>query len=122
MGLAVAAWLGDEASRAARRACEEDWRELGGRSLEELEGGRPGPLDMEVGVGGCWGEEANWRGGAIVLGGGVDGLVGALVTTGGVHTPPGAGEDMLDAAAEAKGEKAPKGLKSACSLGSGENG
>ena len=123
IGLA-AAWLGDDASRAAR-ASEEDWRE--GGSLEELEGGRPGPsgaarLD-EVGVGGCWGEEANWRGGAIVLGGGVDGLteVAAVVTTGGVHTPPGAGEDMLEAA-EAKGEKAPKGLKRACSLGSGENG
>ena len=55
----------------------------------------------------------------------MDGLVeAAVVTTGGVHTPPGAGEDMLEAA-EAKGEKAcrpeAKG-KSACSLGSGENG
>jgi len=106
------AWLGD-ASRAAR-AREEDWREGGsleGVPLPSEEGGRPGPsaaarLD-EVGVGGCWGEEANCRGGAIVLGGGVDGLVeAAVVTTGGVHTPPGAGEDMLEAA-EAKGEKAP---------------
>lgn len=53
----------------------------------------------------------------------MDGLaeVAAVVTTGGVHTPPGAGEDMLEAA-EAKGENAPKGLKRACSLGSGENG
>ena len=119
------AWLGDP-SRAAR-AREEDCSE--GGSLEGVqpreEGGRPGPsaaarLD-EVGVGGCWGEEANCRGGAIVVGGGVDGLVeAAVVTTGGVHTPPGAGEDMLEAA-EAKGEKAPRG-KSACSLGSGENG
>ena len=124
--LEEAAWLG-EASLAAR-AREEDWRE--GGSLEGVleareEEGRPGASAnarlAEVGVGGCWGEEANCLGGAIVAGGGVDGVVvAAVVATGGVHTPPGAGEDMLEAA-EAKGEKAPKG-KSACSLGSGENG
>ena len=117
-----AAWLLGDASRAAR--AREEGGSLEGVLLPREEGGRPGPsaaarLD-EVGVGGCWGEEANCRGGAIVLGGGVDGLVeAAVVTTGGVHTPPGAGEDMLEAA-EANGEKAPKG-KSACSLGSGEN-
>ena len=125
------AWLGD-AKRAAR-AIEEGGSlegvpsvpKEGVPSVPREEGGRPGPsirLD-EVGVGGCWGEEANCLGGAIVAGGGVDGVEGvAVVTTGGVHTPPGAWEEDMLEATEANGEKAPKG-KRACSLGSaGENG
>ena len=117
------AWLGD-AKRAAR-AIEEGGSLEGVPSVPKEEGGRPGPsirLD-EVGVGGCWGEEANCLGGAIVAGGGVDGVEGvAVVTTGGVHTPPGACEEDMLEATEANGENAPKG-KRACSLGSaGENG
>ena len=117
------AWLGD-AKRAAS-AIEEGGSLEGVPSVPKEEGGRPGPsirLD-EVGVGGCWGEEANCLGGAIVAGGGVDGVEGvAVVTTGGVQTPPGACEEDMLEATEANGEKAPKG-KRACSLGSaGENG
>ena len=115
--------LGD-AKRAAS-AIEEGGSLEGVPSVPKEEGGRPGPsirLD-EVGVGGCWGEEANCLGGAIVAGGGVDGVEGvAVVTTGGVHTPPGACEEDMLEATEANGENAPKG-KRACSLGSaGENG
>ena len=117
------AWPGD-AKRAAS-AIEEGGSLEGVLSVPKEEGGRPGPsirLD-EVGVGGCWGEEANCLGGAIVAGGGVDGVEGvAVVTTGGVHTPPGACEEDMLEATEANGENAPKG-KRACSLGSaGENG
>ena len=102
-----------EASLAARSI---EVAEEGGLAIEDsgLSPGRPGASGAgrleEGGGGGGWGEEANCRGGAMVAGGGVDAVEWpAVVTTGGVQTPPGAGDGMLEAA-EANGEKAPIGL------------
>ena len=94
-----------EVSLEARSAVEAS--RLASSMAEE---GRPGPSGAGrwevMGLGWCWGDEANCRGGAMVAGGGVGEDMVAVLATGGVHTPPVEADGILEAA-EAKGEKAP---------------